>query len=476
MKIKQSNSRRGRGRLLVMLPLLVASMTAANGQEGRQQLRLSLAEAQQYAMEHNATMQNADLDTKKAELSKWKTLSTMLPQVKAGFDYQNMCGYTMNFGSRGSMANMMPDSITIGGMTMPISFPSSGDTEESENSGGIAMNPSGTFSITASVAVTGAQIVGTMLQDIARQMTDISRQMTEQQTRSNVKSVYVSILVMEETVGLLDSSLANLESLAATSQAAVDVGAAEQVDADKLQVQVASMKSSINSTKRSLQALRNSMLLQLGADVGAQLVLTTPVDEILNIDDAAQLLGREFDITKNYNYQLLEQNEKVAKRNVTMAYMDLTPTLSAYYQYSAKTYFGKDEGFNMTPPNMVGASVSLPLFSSGTRTANIKSAKIDLQEAANSRRQAEDGLRVQYNQLSYDLASALETDDIQSRNLDVTRRVFDNVTEKYKFGRASSLEVTNASTDIITAQSNYIQAVMSVISAQLALENLLNIE
>jgi hypothetical protein len=36
--------------------------------------------------------------------------------------------------------------------------------------------------------------------------------------------------------------------------------------------------------------------------------------------------------------------------------------------------------------------------------------------------------------------------------------------------------VTNASTDIITAQSNYIQAVMSVISAQLALENLLNIE
>ena len=436
-------------------------------------LRLSLAEAQQYAVEHNAAMQNADLDVKKAELSRWKTLSTMLPQVKAGFDYQNMCGYKMHFGGGGSMMSMMPDSITIGGMTMPISFPSSG-SETSTSDDGIAMNPSGTFSITASIALTGAQIVGTMLQNIAMDMTDISRQQTEQTTRANVKNIYVSILAMEQTVGLLDSSLANLERLAATSQAAVNVGATEQVDADKLQVQVAQLKSSINSTKRSLQMLRNSMLLQLGADVNAQLVLTSNIDELLSVDNATALLGRGFDITKNYSYQLLEQNEKLAEKNVTMAWMDFAPTLSAYYQYSNKTYFGRDEGFNMTPPNMIGASLSLPLFSSGTRAANLKSAKIDYQEALNNRQQAEDGLRVQYNQLCYDLASALETYDIQRRNIDVTQRVFNNITEKYNYGRASSLEVTNASTDIISAQSNYIQAVMNVISAQIALENLLN--
>ena len=435
-------------------------------------LRLSLSEAQQYAVEHNAAMQNADLDLKKAELSRWQTLASMLPQVRAGFDYQNMCGYTMNFGGGGSMMSMIPDSITIGTMTLPISIPGAG-TESTESSG-IKMNPNGTFSLTASIALTGAQIVGTMLQNIAMQMTDITRQQTEQNTRANVKSIYVSILVMQQTVGLLDSSLANMERLAATSQSAVDVGAAEQVDADKLQVQVASLRNNINSTRRSLQALRNTMLLQLGADVNAELELTTPVDDILNVDNAMMLLGQGFDITRNYNYRLLEQSEELAKKNVTMAWMNLTPTLSAYYQYSAKTYFGQDEGFNMTPPNMVGASLSIPLFTSGSNTAAIKSAKIDLQEAANNRRQAEDGLRVQYNQLCYDLASALESYDIQHRNLDVTQRVFNSIAEKYRYGRASSLEVTNASTDIISAQSNYIQAVMNVISAQTSLENLLN--
>lgn len=461
-------------RVIVALAV-TAGFSYASAQEGTA-LRLSLEEAQQYAVEHNAAMQNADLETKKAELSRWKTLSTMLPQVKAGFDYQNMCGYTMNFGSRGmDMSSMMPESVTLGTLgTFPLTFNYPATEESSESSSGIAMNPSGTFSITASIALTGAQIVGTMLQNIAMKMTDISRQQTEQETRANVKNVYVSILVMEQTVGLLDSSLANMERLAATSQSAVDVGASEQVDADKLQVQVASLRSSINSTRRSLQMLRNSLLLQLGADVDAQIELTTTVDDIMNVDNAAQLLSRGFDIERNYNYQLLEQNEKLAKSNVTMAWMDFTPTLSTYYQYSAKTYFGKDEGFNMTPPNMVGANVSLPLFSSGTRLANIKSAKIDYQEAVNNKRQAEDGLRVQYNQLRYDLATALETYDIQSRNLEVTQRVFNNVTEKYRYGRASSLEVTTASTDIISAQSNYIQAVMSVVSAQISLENLLN--
>ena len=364
-------------RLTLAIVLASMGLTAT----AQQTLQLSLSEAQQYAIEHNATMKNADLEVKKAEMERWKTLSSMLPSLKAGFDYQNMCGYTMNFGGGGSMMSMMPDSVTIGGVTMPISFPSSGSSNTSSG-GGIAMNPSGTFSLTAAVALSGAQVVGTMMQKLALEMTDLSRQQTEQQTRSQVKNVYVSILVMEQTVGLLDSSLANLESLAATSQAAVNVGAAEQVDADKLQVQVASMKSSINSTKRSLQMLRNSLLLQLGADVNSTVELTTPIDDILSIEGAASILNTPFHIENNYNYQLLAKNEELATRQVNMAWMDFLPTISAYYQYSAKTYFGKDEGFNMTPPNMIGASISMPLLSSGTRYASVKSAKIAQQETA----------------------------------------------------------------------------------------------
>ncbi|MBQ6068925.1 MAG: TolC family protein [Bacteroidales bacterium] len=452
---------------------LVATLAAisAMAQEG-EKLRLSLQEAQDYAVAHNYALQNATLNVKKAEATRWQTLSSMLPQVKAGFDYQNMCGYEMNFGGRSSMGSMMPDSITIGGQTFPISFPSSGGGGETASTS-IPMNPSGTFSITASIALTGAQIVGTLLNDIAIDMANISHSQSELTTRTNVKSTYTSILIMEQTVRLLDTSLQNMLQLLSTTEASVRAGATEQINADKLKVQVASMRSNINTTQRTLTMLYNSMLLLLGADVDSQLELTTPLEQVMDIDYAARLTMGGFRIEDNYDYQLLQQNENLSRKQVAMAWMDFTPTLSAYYQYSNKTYFGKDAGFNMTPPNMIGASVSLPLFQSGTRMAKVKGAKIDLQETLNSKQQAEDGLKVQYNQLCYDLVSAIESYQIQRENLEVTRRVFRNISEKYTYGQASNLEVTNASTDIITAQSNYIQAVMSVVQAQVALENLL---
>ncbi len=457
--------------LTLALAAMTLAATAQNDATTEKTMRLSLSEAQEYAVQHNYALQNSALDVKKAEATRWQTLSSMLPQVKAGFDYQNMCGYEMNLGGRSSMGSMMPDSITIGGVTMPISFPSSGGSGSTSTS--IPMNPSGTFSITASIALTGAQLVGTLLNRIAIDMANVTHRQSEQTTRANVKTAYTSILIMEQTVRLLDTSLQNMQQLLETTEASVRAGASEQVNADKLKVQVATMKSSINSTERSLNMLYNSLILLLGADVNSKLQLTTPIEQVLDVDYAAQLTMGGFHIEDNYNYQLLQQSERLARKQLTLAWMDFTPTISAYYQYSDKTYFGKDAGFNMTPPNMIGASVSLPLFQSGTRAAKIKGAKIDYQKNLNSKLQAEDGLKVQYNQLCYDLVSAIESYNIQRENLDVTRRVFRNVSEKYTYGRASNLEVTNASTDILNAQSNYIQAVMSVVKAQVALENLL---
>lgn len=460
-------------RLTVTALLAVVALTATAQQPTTQEnrLRLTLKQAQDFAVEHNYALQNASLDVKKAEATRWQTLSSMLPQVKAGFDYQNMCGYEMNIGGRGSMASMMPDSITIGDMTLPISFPTSSSTEQT--SGGIPMNPSGTFSITASIALTGAQIVGTILNNVAIDMANITNQKTEHTTRTNVKTTYTSILIMEQTMELLDSSLQNMLRLLEATEASVRAGASEQINADKINVQVASMRNSIRANERTLKMLYNSMLLLLGADVNAEIELTTPLDEVLDVNYAAQLTMGGFNIEDNYDYQLLQQSERLSRRQLTLAWMDFTPTLSAYYQYSNKTYFGKDAGFNMTPPNMIGASVSLPLFQSGTRMAKIKGAKIDLMKNLNSKQQAEDGLKVQYNQLCYDLVSAMENYQIQRNNLEVTQRVFRNVSQKYTYGHASNLEVTNASTDIITAQSNYIQAVLSIVQAQVALENLL---
>ena len=154
--------------IFIWIGLVLCGTAMINAQESNV-LRLSFDEALRYATDHNLSLQNAGLDVRKAEAARWETISTMLPQVKAGFEYSNMCGYEMNFGN----------------MAIP-------------------MNPYGTFGLTASMALTAQQVVGIVMNKVSKEMSDISYRQSLQQTHANVKNIYVSILVMEDVVSLLD--------------------------------------------------------------------------------------------------------------------------------------------------------------------------------------------------------------------------------------------------------------------------------
>ena len=129
-----------------LLLIAIAAIGLTSSVTAQQALRLSIDEAQRYAEQHNYELQNATLEIKNAEIKRWQAISTMLPQVSAGFDYQNMCGYEMKFGGMGV----------------------------------IPMNPNGTFNMQAAIALTGAQIVSKNLNDIAIKMANIQQKQSRQ--------------------------------------------------------------------------------------------------------------------------------------------------------------------------------------------------------------------------------------------------------------------------------------------------------
>ena len=68
---------------------------------GQDKLQLSLADAQNYAIEHNKTIQNAKLDVSSSESKFKEAISQGLPQIDAALDYTTYFGYEIafNFGS-----------------------------------------------------------------------------------------------------------------------------------------------------------------------------------------------------------------------------------------------------------------------------------------------------------------------------------------------------------------------------------------
>lgn len=429
-------------RLIVcLLPLFW--VLAAMAQQPETML-LSLEGAKQYAVEHNRTVQNAGLSVKQAEAARWQAIASMLPQVSGSLDYTNMCGYA-------SKMNMGP----LGVIDVP-------------------MNPTGSLSLQASMTIGGQQIVGSLISNLAIEMQDVAKAKTVQVIEANVTNVYVNILATTETVDLLRKNLVNLQNLSKMTQNAVEVGAAEQIDADQLSVQVASMESAINTTERTVEVLYSSLRLLLGVSADEVIDLTDDLDNILNADEAMKLLSAELVLEDNYDYALSKKQAELAQKQVTLKAMEYVPTVTGFYQYSGKTYFGQAEGMNMTPPNTVGVTLSVPIWSSGVRAAGVTEKKLAYQAAQNTLADTEDQLKVQDRQYRYDLVSAYDNYQIQKRNIDVTQRVFDNMAKKFEYGYASSLDVTNTSTNLISAQQNYIQALTSMVQAHVNLKNLLN--
>lgn len=423
---------------------VMAATKKAEVREVPATLNLSLAEAQDYAVETNRSLKNASLAVQKAYAQRWQTIASMLPSLDGSVGKTLMLNedfkeHKINFmGQEGSMSPW-------------------------------------TYSLTAAVGINGQAIVGALLNNVAIDMQKLNLQQSEDNLRANVKTSYASVLVLQNVVTLLETSLANIEQMAEMTQRSVDVGAAEQTTADLIKVRANTLKNNINANLRSTQLALNALKVLLDVPANTELVLTSTLEDFLSAEAVLKLLGYDFALENNLNYQLLEKNVELAKKNVHMAGWAYGPTVSLALQSSRRDY-GDSEGFTMMQsPHTVAFSVSMPLWSSGKRAAGIVEKKIALEEARNTFAETTNNLGIQNEQLRYNLQNSYETYMNEKDNMEVTQRVFESTTNKFNQGAASNLDLVNASNDLITAQSSYVQAVLTLVNAQVELEKFLNL-
>ena len=404
-------------------------------------LHFSLEEAMSYALEHNWDLQNSSLAVRQAEADRWAAIASMLPQVNGTLDYSNYMGYEMAFGETGLS---------------------------------IAMPPYGSIGVNAALAVSGAQVISALIGKISVEMSDVTRRQSQQEVAEQVRLLYFSALVSGQTLELLDRNLETVRRLHEFSQKSVDAGVAEQVDADQILVQVATLETSINEARRGLEMIYNSMRLQMNIGFDKEIVLTQTLDELMDVERSLDLLYDDFILENNFSYQLALKSTDLYRQQKNLAGWAYGPTLSAYYQYTGRKYFSDEMTMNMTPPNMMGVTLSIPIFSSGKNFETFKKAKLEYQKQLNTLESTEMALKIQHRQLKYNLSSAYERYQTQLKNVEVSQKVFDNIGKKYEFGHASSLDVTNSANTLITAQSTYVQAALDYVTAQIELEKLLN--
>lgn len=426
-------------RLTGLLLLLCVFMMKAEAQE---KLTLSLSGAVEHALKYNKTIINSNYAVDKAQQALREAIANGLPQANAKIDYSNAMGASMSI-------RFNPE--------MPA-------TE-------IPIKPTSNFNLQVTQLIfNGSYIVGMQTARLYKELSQMSKVKSETDVKTQVKDSYYLVLVSQELLDKLELNLKNLKDLYKKTETLAKVGVIEQNDADQLFIQVGSLQNAVNASERQLELATNMLRLQLGVNSTTAIELTDKLESILDNSNAEAILLQNFKLENNIDFQLMNQQVDISKKMVDLKKTQALPSIAGFYSFTEKIM---KSNFDMSPKNMIGLQVNIPIFSSGVRHYQTKQAYLDLKTTQNNRDLVSDQLQMQEKQLRFNLTNSLETFTTQKSNIEVSRRVYNSLKLKYEQGMISGLDLITADNNYLKAETDYISSILQLLQARLQLEKML---
>ena len=115
------------------------------------------------------------------------------------------------------------------------------------------------------------------------------------------------------------------------------------------------------------------------------------------------------------------------------------------------------------PSSVMGVSMNLPIFDGLERKAKIQRAEINAEKASIRRIDFENSMEMEVRNARIAYINARDASVSRSDAMDLAQSIY-NVTQiKYREGVGSSVELTQAETELYSAQTNYINALYELI-------------
>ncbi|MGE4567639.1 MAG: TolC family protein [Bacteroidales bacterium] len=395
--------------------------------------RLSLTQAQEYAVSHNYLRRNALLDIESANSKVWETTASGLPQISAQMDFRH--------------------NVT----SLPtIEF---GDQKIST---GVKNNLSGNVTL-SQLVFSGSYIVGLQASRTYKAISELALEKSDIELSAQTAETYFLVQVANRQYALLSENLTLIEKLLAEARASYQQGLVQGSDVMQLEVNRSLLETECRQASRQASTTLQLLKFVIGMELSDSLILTDPIDALMQTVTPAYLAIERIDPESQIDVKISDIEQKSAQLLLKLKKTEYLPTLSGFVDYQRA--FTLPE-FAFAKPNTVlaGLSLQMPLFSSGLRNARVRQARNELQKSIHLRDQTVRQTLLTFTRHHDAFHQSYEAWMSQQQNLRVSRKIFDEYSIRYSEGMASSMELTQAN-------NSYLQAVGALIKAQLDLFN-----
>lgn len=445
-----------RNSFLTTLALLTISIGISQ-EEVTHSNSFTLQEAIDFALKNNYSAINADRDLIDAKKQKWETIATGLPQITGDIGYQNQLKQPVS---------LIPAEFAGGepGSFIPIVF-------------GQAQSANATATLRQQI-FDGSYIVGVQATKAFLNYSQNNKEKTDLEVRKAVTEAYGNVLLAVESVSIFEKNLANLEKNLFETTKIYENGMGDEESVEQLQITLSSVDNQLKNAIR----LKDITLQMLNLVMGIAIDSPTQLKE--NLDDLAQkqidfgLLDAAFNIENNVDFKLATNLNQQRFYEWKLAKSRALPTLNSFLNYGSSAFAdnfnflnGDQQWFDSS---VLGFDLSIPLFSSGKRSASTARAKIALEKAKTQLTEAEEQIRLQLESSKSDYVLAIEQYETAKDNLNLAERIENKNQIKYSEGLASSFELRQAQTQLYDAQQQYLQSMVQVINKKTELETIIN--
>ncbi|MBD1367298.1 TolC family protein [Mucilaginibacter sp. ZT4R22] len=439
-------------RLLIIMLCAGASLKGfSQAQPANQTYSFTIQDAVNYAYEHRDSVVNAALDVKSADYRVKEIIGQGFPQIDGTASIQDYLKIP---------TTLLPGEVfgAPAGTFIPVKFGVKYSSNLGVNASQLLFDPS--------------YIIGLQGRKTYKELYNRAYNRTKIDMNVAVTKAYYQLLVNLEQVKLLDANIAQLKQLQDQTVAQNKQGFVEKIDVDRIAVQYNNLVTTRENTLRLLALNYQVLKFQIGMPIEYNLTLQSVLADVKLDENVAEMSIDTAAYRNRAEYGLLETNLRLNRFDLRRVKAQFLPTLSANaaYTFSYQNNSFGDLYSTTFPSSYIGLTLKVPIFSGFQRTNRVKQSQITVLKAENSLAQAKNGLNLQAQSAKTMYFNGLQSLNNQKRSQELAREVLRVAKIKYQQGVGSSIEVTQAQTDLQNADNQYIQGLYDALVSKVDLD------
>jgi outer membrane protein TolC len=418
---------------------------------------LSLNEAIEFGLSNNRSIINADREILKAKKERWKTIAIGLPQVSSQINYQNFLEMPISlvpaefFGGKAGTF----EELTFGTEQIMV--------------GSVKMEQ---------LLFDGSYLVGLEASRVYLKISENLFEKTNLEVKKLIVNTYTNVLIAKLNISFLEKNKTALQANLKEINELFKTGFEEQETVEQMQLSLSQINNQLKYAENLMKITQEMVKFIIGYPAEKKLILESELEDIFNEDIFFDSIPRIKQIDNNIDIRIADNNVKSEALQFKYQKSKSLPKLSGFIN---QTYTGNSNDFTFTDSqqkwygsSIVGLNLTIPIFSSFSRSAISQKAKISLDQAITQLTETQERIRIEVNAAYNDYQLSIDNYFTEKDNLRLAESIEKKNQNKFFEGVIQSFELRMAQMQLYSAQKNYVTAIQSVINKKTVLETLLN--